>query len=136
MISILLKPIYPDLITVRDDCGEYGCVSPSTIYKHIELGNLPAYKYQGHLHVRSSEVRLLADRTLNRGNIRGQRKSLYGQMKTQHTERLQLIVPKCTKRKLRDLSNLLGLTGAQIIREMIETCSDVYLRHKISKITG
>ena len=136
MISILLKPIYPDLITVRDACGEYGCVSPSTIYKHIELGNLPAYKYQGHLHVRSSEVRLLADRTLNRGNIRGQRKSLYGQMKTQHTERLQLIVPKSTKRKLRDLSNRLGLTGAQIIREMIETCSDVYLRHKISKITG
>ena len=57
-------------------------------------------------------------------------------MKAQHTERLQLIVSKSTKRKLRDLSNRLGLTGAQIIREMIETYSDVYLRRKISKITG
>jgi len=136
MISILLKPIYPDLITVRDACGEYGCVSPSTIYKHIELGNLPAYKYQGHLHVRSSEVRLLANTTINRGNIRGRSKSLTRQMKAQHTEQLQLTVPKSTKRKLLDLSNQLGLKGTQIVRKMIETCSDVYLRRKISKITG
>jgi predicted DNA-binding protein len=135
-MQILLEPIYSDLTTVREACDVYGCVSPSTIYKHIELGNLPAYKYQGRIHVRSSEVKLLARETLPRGNIRGRRKSLSGRMKAQHTERLQLTVPKRTKRKLLDLSNRLGLTGAQIVREMIETCSDVYLRRKINKIAG
>ena len=57
-------------------------------------------------------------------------------MKARDTERLQLMVPKRTKRKLLDLSDRLGLTGAQIIREMIETCSGVYLQRKIAKIKG